>query len=255
MQSIEELNKTWLLYKNSKSLELRNKLVLTYVPFVKSILRNINLPPNSILSESDLINFGIVGLIESIEKFNPEQNVKFETYAYQRIKGAIFDELRRIDWLSRNSRKKAKEFIETVDKSFTEKGGYDLDDVLKKLSVDENELKEYVKAYQSSQESFFLGDVIELNEEGDEVSYIENLPDEQEKTALDEIVENEKVQIIYEFLRKLPEKERLVVTLYYYENLKFKEIGKILGLSESRISQIHSFVLRKLKKKFEEFEK
>ncbi len=255
MLSIEELNKTWLLYKNSKSLELRNKLVLAYVPFVKLVLRNINLPTNSILSESDLVNFGIVGLIESIEKYDPGQNVKFETYAYQRIRGAIFDELRRIDWLSRNSRKKAKEFIETADKSFAEKGRYDLDDVMKKLNVDEKELSEYVKAYQSSQESFFLGDVIELNGEGDEVPFLENLPDNEEKTALDEIVENEKVQIIYEFLKKLPEKERLVVTLYYYENLKFKEIGKLLGLSESRISQIHSFVLKKLKKKFKEFEK
>lgn len=255
MQTIEELNKIWILYKSNRSLELRNKLVLTYVPFVKSILRHINLPSNSILTESDLINFGIIGLIESIEKFDPEQNVKFETYAYQRIRGAIFDELRRFDWLSRNSRKKVKEYIDTVDKSFAEKGIYDLNDILKRLNINEKELKEFVKAYQSSQEAFFLGDIIEITEDENEVSFIDNLPDNKDKTTLDEIVENEKVQIIFEFLMKLPERERLVVTLYYYENLKFKEIGKILGLSESRISQIHSFVLKKLKKKFEELEK
>ncbi|MCX7908132.1 MAG: FliA/WhiG family RNA polymerase sigma factor [Ignavibacteria bacterium] len=244
----------WYDYKKSKSPELRNKIVLKYIPLVKNILKGINVPPNSLLSNDDLISIGIIGLVEAIEKFEPSQNVKFETYAYPRIKGAVLDELRKVDWLSRNTRRKAKEFIETLDKSFVHTGNYNINEITKSLNLDEKELRNYILAFQSSQESFFVGETIEILDDGEELSYFENLPSYEEGNQLESIVNNEKVQVIYQFLLSLPERERLIVTLYYYENLKFKEIGKILGLSESRVSQIHSSVIRRLRKKFKELE-
>jgi len=254
MQKLENIEDIWLQYKKDKSLELRNQIVLKYISLIKTILRTIKLPPNSILTSQDLINVGIIGLVEAIDKYEPEQNIKFETYAYQRIKGAIIDELRRLDWLSRSARKKAKDVISTIDKSFILQGESNISELFKELNLSEKELKEYIKAYNSSKESFFINESIENIEDGEDVSFLENLAAEEEKSTLEKIVDNEKVEIIYNFLISLPERDRLIVTLYYYENLKFKEIGNILGLSESRVSQIHSNVIKALRKKFQELE-
>lgn len=250
MQDKKGIDEIWTEYRKVKSPELRNKLVLKYISLVKTILRTINVPANSILTNQDLINIGIIGLVDAIEKFDPEQNVKFETFAYTRIRGSILDELRRIDWLSRNTRKKAKEVMETLDRTFVESGKYDIETLGKTLGLNEQELREYLIAYQSSQESFFLSDNFEQSDEFEEISFLENLPEGESKDLLESIVDNEKVQLIYQFLLSLPERERLIMTLYYYENLKFKEIGKIIGLSESRVSQIHSTIIKQLRNKF-----
>ncbi len=254
MQKNVEIKETWFNFRKERTSELRNKLVLKYLPFVKTIIKSINLPPNSILSNNDLVNIGIIGLVEAIEKYDPEQNIKFETFAYPRIKGAIFDELRRIDWLSRNTRRKAKEFSDKLDRYFVQKGEYDLKELSKVLNLDEKEMKEYLLAYQTFQESFFIGENLEFVEDNEEIPFIQNLAIEEEKNPLENIVENEKVQIIYRFLLSLPDRERLIATLYYYENLKFKEIGQILGLSESRVSQIHSSIIKRIRNKFKEME-
>ncbi|QLH54208.1 MAG: RNA polymerase sigma factor for flagellar operon [Candidatus Kapaibacterium sp.] len=254
MQTSENLRLTWLKYKETQDLKLRNELVLKYISLVKSILNKFKLPESSILTKQDLINIGILGLVDAIEKFDPNQSVKFETYAYPRIKGAIIDELRRIDWLSRGARKRAKEVIESMDKSFVRGGKTNFDELAKNLNLSESEFKSYILAYQASKESFYYTEIIEIEDDGQEIDFLENLASEDEKTALDEMVENEKVQLIYDFLLMLPERDRLIVTLHYYENLKFKEIGQILGLSESRVSQIHSSVIKRLRKKFEAFE-
>lgn len=254
MQNKPIIDEIWIEYRKTKSPELRNKLVLKYISLVRSILRTINIPPDSILNNQDLINIGILGLVEAIEKFNPEQNVKFETFAYTRIKGSILDELRRVDWLSRSTRKKAKEVLETLDKTFVESGSYDFNSIGRSLGLSDKELKDYLMAYQTSQESFFLSDNFEILGDDEEVSFLENLPATDSKDQLENIVDNEKVQIIYHFLLSLPERERLIMTLHYYENLKFKEIGKIIGLSESRVSQIHSSVIKQLRNKFKQME-
>jgi len=248
--SIDEI---WLEYKETPTLALRNKLVIHYLYLVKSILKTIKLPSNALLTSNDLINFGIIGLINAIEKFEPNQNIKFETYAYQRIRGSIIDEIRRLDWLSRTERQRAKSLIKTIDQSYIETGGSSLTEISKRLNISDDELKKYFSAYQSSQDSFFISENFTPEEDEDNLSYVANISNE-EKNALDEIVENEKVEIIYNFLKSLPDRERLIITLYYYENLKFKEIGVLLDLSESRVSQIHSAVIKKLRQKFKELE-
>jgi RNA polymerase sigma factor for flagellar operon FliA len=248
--SIDEI---WLKYKESPSFLLRNQLVLHYLSLVKSVLKTIRLPQNTLLTSNDLINYGIIGLIDAIEKFEPIQNVKFETYAYQRIRGAIIDEIRRLDWLSRSERHKAKNLIKTIDQSYAETGEASVEELSKRLNVSEDELRKYFSAYQSSQNSFFITETFSVDEDEDDLPFVANISTE-EKNALDDIVDNEKIEIIYNFLKSLPERERLIITLYYYENLKFKEIGVLLELSESRVSQIHSAVIKKLRQKFKELE-
>lgn len=254
MQTNEDLNEIWLKYKEKPDEELRNTLVLKYISLVKAILKKFRLPENSILTNNDLINIGIFGLVEAIEKFDPSMNVKFETYAYPRIKGAILDELRKIDYLSRDARKKAKDFTETINRSFVQDGETNIENITQKLNLSEKVLKTYILAYQSSKESFYLDEGIEIDDDGQKLDFLENLPTPEEKSTLEEIVENEKIQLIYQFLLALPERDRLIITLYYYENLKFKEIGQILGLSESRVSQIHSSVIKRLRNKFKALE-
>ncbi len=252
--SINSINNKLIEYKKNPSLDLRNFLVLHFLFLVKNVLKTIHIPQNSILSSNDLINYGILGLIDAIEKYQPEQNVKFETYAQHRIKGAILDEIRKLDWLSRNERRLAKSFTETMEKSFVESGEAKYEEITKRLNLSDEELRKYFVAFQSSQSSFFIPEIVKLQDEDEEVSFIGNIPNGEEKNALDEIVDNEKIEIIYNFLKSLPERERLIITLYYYENLKFKEIGALLELSESRVSQIHSSIIKKLKLKFKELE-
>lgn len=252
--STNSINDKLIEYKKNPSLELRNYLVLHFLFMVKNVLKTIHLPQNSILSSNDLINYGILGLIDAIEKFQPEQNVKFETYALHRIRGSILDEIRKLDWLSRNERRLAKSLSETMERSFVESGETKYQEITKRLNLSDVELKKYFIAFQSWQSSFFYPENIRLDDENEEISFIGNIPSREEKNALDEIVDNEKIEIIFNFLKSLPERERLIITLYYYENLKFKEIGAILELSESRVSQIHSSVIKKLKLKFKELE-
>ncbi|MGB9770704.1 MAG: sigma-70 family RNA polymerase sigma factor [Candidatus Kapaibacteriota bacterium] len=255
MENNEGIVEIWNKYKKNPDAELRNQLVLNYIPLVKSILRKFNIPENSILTNQDLINVGIIGLVEAIEKYEPEQNVKFETFAYNRIKGAIIDELRKVDWLSRGARKKAKDVVETIDRAFVQSGNNSYEEISKRLNLTEKEFNSFIFAYHSSQEAFFYTESTLIEEESQEIEFLENLPTPDSKTTLEELVENEKVQIIYNFLLSLPERDRLIVILYYYENLRFKEIGKILGLSESRVSQIHSSVIKRLRNKFKELDK
>jgi len=202
-----------------------------------------NYPPA--IEEKDLYHIGTLGLVEALERFNLEYGIKFETYAIPRIKGSIIDELRKLDWIPRSLRSKTNMYKEkTVELEQKFGGSFTDTEVSHGLGIDEDDLNSWKREMNGlnmlsldkpvdDSNSQNLYDMIEVEDD----SYIEN-----------NIEEEEMRKILLEAIKQLPEKTRLAITLYYYEKLTFKEIGKLLNVSESRISQIHSETMVKLKK-------
>jgi RNA polymerase sigma factor for flagellar operon FliA len=254
-ESTQDIKGIWKSYKLQRDSSLREKLVLNYISLVRSVMKSISIPANSILTRDDLISSGIIGLIDAIEKYDPNRGVKFETYAVQRIKGAILDELRKVDWLSRTARQKVTEISSTLDSIQNETTTEPtFPEAISKLNINTSEINSYLLAYRSSKEGFFINETSFNGDDEEPTSFLENIPDESQKSPLDVIVDEEKISIIMDYLNTLPERNRLIITLYYYENLKFKEIGKLLNISESRVSQVHSEVIAQLKEKFKTIE-
>lgn len=254
-ETTPDIQYIWKLYKLQQDSSLREKLVLNYISLVRSVMKSISIPANSILTRDDLISSGIIGLIDAIEKYDPNRGVKFETYAVQRIKGAILDELRKVDWLSRAARQKATEVTSTLDSIQNETTAEaTFAEAISRLNIKPSEINSYLLAYRSSKEGVFFNETLFNEDEEERTNFLENVPDESQKSPLDIIVDEEKISIIMDFLNTLPERNRLIIILHYYENLKFKEIAKLLNISESRVSQVHSEIITQLKKKFRTME-
>lgn len=237
----EELTLIWQDFKSGDSALARDKLILHYAPMVKFVAGRVSrgLPPS--VDQADLISYGIFGLIDAINKFEPKREIKFETYAITRIRGAIIDELRSLDWVPRSVRSKARR-VERVMADLENRLQRQPTDheVADAMEISTDELQEIYK--QISNVS--LGGLDELILGGDEDSghlpLIETLQDE---TAPDPEVafETEEMKtILSKVIDRLPERERKVVTLYYYEGLTLSQIGRVLGVSESRVSQMHT---------------
>lgn len=257
MQNKINIEQVWLAYESSKSMESKNKLILHYIWLVKYVIQRMNLPRNTILSEEDFLSFGILGLNHSIERFESERGIKFESYAVSRIKGTILDELRRLDWLSRSARKKAQDYIKATDDLHSERGReVTSEEIRTKLQVNEQQYKSYLEAASIAKASLSMTEASKLNlvEDDEEFNFMNEIPNEDNETTLDKIVVNERITFLKDFLKELPEKKRLVITLYYYEELTFKQIGKVMEVSESRICQIHSQVINNLRTKLKEFD-
>ncbi len=244
-----DLEAAWKNYVKTRDLHLRNKLVLLYAPLVKYIAGQIysRLPPRSV-EIADLIGAGTIGLIEAVEKFHPERGYKFETYAFQRIKGAIIDSLRKLDWLPRNLRIKTKKLEEAYFK---------LEEQLKRPPSDE-ELKAYLgykeKDFQAALSAIGYSHIIAFEDlktqtpEGEsKASIYEVLEDKMQLDPLDLIEQREGMDLLREAIKHLPRRERQVIIFYYFKNFNLREIGEIMGISESRVSQIHGRALLNLK--------
>ena len=238
-------DQVWQTYKATGNPKLRQELTLRYLGLVKYVVRKMikNYPPA--IEEQDLYHIGTLGLVEALDRFNLEYGIKFETYAIPRIKGSIIDELRKLDWIPRSLRNKTNMYKEkTVELEQKFSGSYTDADVSNGLGIKQNDLNNWKRDMNSlnmlsldrpidDSNSQNLYDMIEVDEE----TYVDNNMEEEEMR-----------KVLLESVKQLPEKTRLAITLYYYEKLTFKEIGKILNVSESRISQIHSETMTKLKK-------
>ncbi len=256
MAAIEkDTTKLWEAYFTDSSPENKRNLMFNYIWLVKYVLQAMTLPTNSILTNEDFINIGILGLNESIERFSPDRGVKFESYAIPRIKGIILDELRKLDWLSRTARKKAQELLQISDDLKRETGGeVSSEDIRKKLNVSHEEYQSYLKAAAAAKASLSLIENSQAMLAADDKDLLEEIPDVNQKNSLEILESEERLENITKFLNKLNERKRLVMTLYYYENLTFKDIGEILTISESRVCQIHTQVISDLRKKLYELE-
>jgi len=247
----DQRSKWWQEFKQEGNPEAREKLILAYVHLVKYVAGRvaIGLPPN--VEFDDLVSYGIIGLVDSIAKFDPERGVKFETYAISRIRGAMIDGLRSVDWVPRSVRRKAKELDMTIarlegrlgrsptDEEICEELGLDMDDYCSLLMEVSCTTLTSLDDLWSDQTS----------DSGVGIRYLDLVEGKKENEP-EQIVElAETKRLLATAIDALPERERLIIALYYYEGLTLREIGEILDISESRVCQIHSKVIACLRAK------
>jgi RNA polymerase sigma factor for flagellar operon FliA len=248
-----ELKELWRRYKSVGDQHARERLVLAYSPLVKYVVGRMraNLPGH--VDEAELISFGLGGLVGAISRFDPGREIKFETYAITRIRGAIVDELRTMDWVPRSVRARAREI---------ERANRKLEAQLQRVPTDEEmaeELQLSVEGFQDRLLQIYNSNLVALDEmwyagdgNGDQVSLLETLPDDHAADPETVIDRNELRDRIADAIAALPEREKLVIALYYYENLTLREIGEVLGVTESRVSQLHTKAVLRLRSRLED---
>jgi RNA polymerase sigma factor for flagellar operon FliA len=245
-KSEEEL---WKLYKKTKDKKIREHFVTQYAPLVKYVAGKIAIGMPQNVDFDDLVGYGVFGLLDAIEKFDPNKDIKFKTYAVTRIRGAIYDELRSIDWVPRSVRQKAKELERVIGKLENRLGRSATDEeISKELGISIKELHTLILKI-SGASILSLSDVWYVGDESDKVSVMETIESPKSLNP-DIIVEREEIKnIIVQAISELPDKEKKVLILYYYEDLTLKEIGEVLQVTESRISQLHTKAIMRLRSK------
>lgn len=241
----KEQAEIWKQYHKTKSLQLREKLIIQYAPLVKYVAGRLSIYFGSNVEYDDLVSYGVFGLIDAIDKYDITKGVKFETYASLRIRGSIIDSIRELDWVPRSLRQKNKELDKIYLQLENELGrGASDKDVAEKLGIN---IDDYYKLLNNISISsvMSLDEFLEQNYESNVGSLVYSKGDHPE-----EYVEfNELKQTLGEIINKLPEKEKIVVSLYYYEELTLKEISAIMNVSESRISQLHTKAILRMRGK------
>jgi RNA polymerase sigma factor for flagellar operon FliA len=243
-----ELRELWSRYKKSGDEKAREQLVLAYSPLVKFVAGRMSSGLPAHIEESDLISYGLLGLIGAIERFDPAREIKFETFAVSRIKGSIIDELRSLDWVPRSVRAKAREIEAAQAKLERELGRTPSDEEVA------GALEMSMEDFQESLMQISNSSVVALDElwavsdsSGDQVSLLDTMKDPSAVDPARELGVSELKDRLATAISKLPEREKLVIALYYYENLTLREIGEVLGVTESRVSQLHTKAVLRLK--------
>ncbi|HSI82074.1 MAG TPA: FliA/WhiG family RNA polymerase sigma factor [Solirubrobacterales bacterium] len=247
-----ELRDLWRRYKEEGDERARERLVVAYSPLVKFIAGRLASGLPSHVDESDLISYGLIGLIGAIERFDPAKGIKFETFAVARVKGAIIDELRSLDWVPRSVRARARE---------VERAHVALEGKLQRAPTDEEmavQLGVTVEEFQGILLDIANSSVLALDdlwtfadpESSSQISVLDTIKD---PGAIDPEIEAQSSELkdrLADAIEGLPERERLVIALYYYENLTLREIGEVLGVTESRVSQLHTKAVLALRSRF-----
>jgi len=249
--SAADIAELWRDYKDGETADARERLILHYSPLVKFVAGRVaaGLPQN--IEQSDLVSYGVFGLIDAIDKFDPERGYKFETYAIARIKGAIIDELRSIDWVPRSVRAKARAIERAYSKLENELHRSPEDkEVAAELGVSETDLASTLGQIS------FVG-VVALDEllSGPERGAGTTVGDTIAGSGHDpvEAFESEEMRhVLADAINRMPDRERLVLTLYYYEGLTLAEIGNVLAVTESRVCQIHTKAIFQLRSRLSE---
>jgi RNA polymerase sigma factor for flagellar operon FliA len=239
----------WIAYRQKKDPKIREAFVKQYAPLVKYVAGKVAVGMPHNVEFDDLVGFGVFGLLDAIDKFDPDKEVKFKTYAVTRIRGAIFDELRAIDWVPRSVRQKTKEVEQAIGTLEAQLGRTVSDqEIAESLGWDEQEYaKTMIKI--SSTSVLSLNDVWFSGDESDKVT-IEASIESPSSMNPDIIVEKDEIRrVIISAINELPEKEKKILVLYYYEDLTLKEIGQILEVTESRVSQLHTKAILRLRAK------
>jgi RNA polymerase sigma factor for flagellar operon FliA len=248
-----ELRELWRRYKQDSDESARERLVVAYSPLVKFIAGRMASGLPSHVEEADLISYGLLGLIAAIERFEPEREIKFETFAVARIKGAIIDELRSLDWVPRSVRARARDVEKAHAALEGELGRAPSDlEMAEKLKMTEEEFQDALLEIANSS-VLALDDLWTFAdpEGGGTVSMLDTIHD---PNAVDPETEAQAAELkdrLADAIESLPDRERLVVALYYYENLTLREIGEVLGVTESRVSQLHTKAVLALRSRFQ----
>jgi RNA polymerase sigma factor FliA len=245
----DETQQLWREYRKSKDQAVRDRLILTYAPLVKYVAGRLGSGLPAHVDENDLVSYGLLGLIGAIERFDPGRDIKFETYAIARIKGSIIDELRALDWVPRSVRSRARDIERAIgdlerklhraptDEEIAEKLGVTTEDL-------DDSLSEIGRSSIAALDELWT---ISSGGGGDQVALIDTIEDTAGPEPQTELAQTELKEALGEAIARLPEREKLVVTLYYYEELTLREIGEVLGVTESRVSQLHTKAILRLK--------
>ncbi len=230
----------WREYKKTKSPVLRDKFIRQYMNLVKYVAGKVSTGMPENVEFDDLVGFGQFGLLDAIQKFDPDKGVKFKTYAVTRIRGAIFDELRGLDWIPRSVRQKAREIEDTIVDLEAKLGRTANDaEIAEAMGISESEYQQTIMKV-SGTSVLSLNDVWYSGDDSDHMSIGDSI-EAPSSLNPDVIVEREEIRkVIIDAINELPKNEKMVIVLYYLEDLTFKEIGKVLNVSESRISQLHT---------------
>lgn len=242
--SDEKLSEIWSEYLKDKTQKnLRDTLIVQYIYLTRYVVGRIkmNLPPNFAIE--DIASYGVEGLIDAVEKYSPDKGARFETYAIMRIRGNIIDKIRAEDWIPRQMRRKIKEVNTTVELLRQKLGRTpSIDEVAVELNME----KEKVEAILSDTQT--VGSIYDKKGTSeDSLAVIDTIEDSKLVDPLTNLEDKDTKKDLQVALKRLPERERLIIVLYYHENLTLKEIGDTLELSESRVCQLHSQAIMKLR--------
>jgi RNA polymerase sigma factor for flagellar operon FliA len=244
-----DTDKLWSEYQKKPTPEIREQLILAYAQLVKLVAGRLSMYLGHNVEYDDLVSYGIFGLIDAIDKFDMDKNVKFETYASLRIRGAILDQIRKMDWIPRTVRQRQRKIDEAMKNVEMRTGRAATDEeIAVELGVSGDELLNW-------QSQLKVTNVISLNEfeeQGQEPTM--EFASQNRFSQPEDVVEEEELKVkLIESLELLTEKERRVIELYYYEELTLKEISMVLEVSESRVSQLHTKALAKMRKKLGDY--
>jgi RNA polymerase sigma factor for flagellar operon FliA len=247
---MSSLDNVWREFRETGSKMAKDKLLVEYAHIVKFIVNRlaINLPPS--VDRNDLLSSGLLGLIKAVESFEPERGFKFETFAGHKIRGAILDELRALDWVPRSVRQKSRELQRVYARLENRLGRVPYDDeVCEELNISMQEYEELLSEVTPTTIISLEEAMPERGSDSKELKIIDSIEDPGSDNPLKELGFAEVKEILKDTIANLPEKEKLVIALYHYEELTLKEIGVVLDITESRVSQIHSKAILKLRAK------
>ena len=247
MAGDEETLSLWREYRLTSERALRDQLILRYSPLVKYVAGRLGSGLPSHVDDGDLVSFGLLGLIGAIDRFDPDRDIKFETYAIARIRGAIIDELRTLDWVPRSVRARARQIERAIAELESKLGRAPSDEeIAAKVGITVEELDDSL--YDISRSSIAaLDELWSISGEGDQVSLLDTIEDPGSVKPAEAFDQAEIRETLADAISRLPEREKIVVTLYYYEELTLREIGEVLGVTESRVSQLHTKAVLRMK--------
>ncbi len=254
--STEEESKLWIEYKKTGSMDAREKLADKYIHLVKYVINRmlaVSHIESEVLDYDDLYSCGVMGLLTAIDNFDPNRDVKFITYAIPRIKGSIIDELRSVDWIPRSLRQQ----VNKLQSAFVELEGELLrpareTELANKLELDVKDLQSLLH-HASRSTLLSLDEVLRVSDDGT-TTRADVTPARKNDDPRNSIQQEEIVELLTEAIENLPQKERLVVVLYYNEELTLREIGEVMGVTESRVCQLHTKAMLRLRGKLQSWQ-
>src|SRR5580765_383561 len=218
------MQSVWLEYRRTKDLGLRDRLIVNYAPLAKYVAGRLGSGLPAHVDEADLVSYGLLGLIGAIERYDPDRDIKFETFAMSRIRGAIIDELRALDWVPRSVRSRAREIERAIAELESRLGRAPSDEeIAQKIGISVDELEESLTDISRSSIAA-LDELWSASGEGDQISLLDTIEDTTGPRPADALDESEMREALADAIARLPEREKLVVTLYYYEELTLREI-------------------------------
>ena len=237
----------WIAFKEHKDENARGRIAEHYLPLVKYVIDRVAYRLPDFIDRDDLISEGIVGLIDAIDKFEPEREYKFETYAVVRIRGAVLDSLRQLDWVPRSIRQRSREIEKAYCEIERKLGRMASDEeVAQYLNITVEELNETIASVSSSV-VFSFEELLQMNDDDKPLVFMNRVKDSTVDDPSSAMMKKEVRQMLIDAVTSLPDNEKTVIGLYYVQSMTLKEIGGVLGVTESRVSQLHAKALIRLK--------